>query len=237
MPEHYPPIDGPIEDRRRSLTDIDAPERTYLLKAAAWLFTPLVVLSFFVFYASLAKGLSLPLALLAGIGTGVGGAAFFYFVMYHGAIGGTTSLLGRLYAGGGGTPRRKTFWEADAALARGEPKVALAALELEVLEDPGDPDPCLRAAIICARDMNDPPAGIEWLLRARAAERIDDESAAYVSLRLAQLYEASGEAGNAMVELRRLLSEHAESKYSEGARRRLAELKREQVGGSESGGE
>lgn len=232
MTEKYSPIDGPVEDRKKRLKDIDAAERAQLIKAAAWLAAPLLVIPMMVAaYARSAKGLSLFATLLLGVGIALGGALFFYVIVYKGGIGGTAALLGRLYGGGSttGTPMAKSYWRAQALSVRGDHAQALDSLELEALDDPGDPRPCLHAAAICTGELNDSKSAIEWYRRAQSAERIDPETHAYVSTRLVELYEALGEDSRAMVELRRLISLHPDSKYADHARRHLAAIKEQQL--------
>lgn len=237
MTEEYPPIEGPIEDRRKPLKDLDAVERAYFLKAATWLVAPLLVFSVLVVFGSLAKGFSLLASLFFGIATGLGGAAFSYLVVYRGAIGGTAALFGRLYGvGSTGTPRPKTYWRAQALAVRGAHARALDSLELEALDDPGDPGPCLRAAALCAGELDDLEAAIEWYRRARGAKRIDAQTDAYVLTRLVELYETVGEGGRAIVELRRLINQHPESDYAEYARRRLERLRAERFAAHSSDG-
>ncbi len=232
MTEKYSPIDGPLEDRKKPLRDVDATERAHLIKAAAWLAAPLLVIPAMVaVYANAAKGLSPFVSVLLGAATSLGGALFFYVIVYKFGIGGTTALFGRLYGGSGstGTPTPKSYWRAQALSVRGDNAQALDSLELEALDDPGDPRPFLRAAAICTGELNDSKSAIEWYRRAQRAERIDPETHTYVSTRLVELYESMGEDGRAMVELRRLISLHPESKYADHARRHLTAIKAQRL--------
>ena len=77
MREPYRPIDGPIEDRKRPLKDVDAVERAHTMIVVGRLAPPLLLLSFLVVVVS---G-----SLLAGLAMGVGGALFFYLIVHKGA--------------------------------------------------------------------------------------------------------------------------------------------------------
>ena len=218
MQEPYRPIDGPIEDRKRRLKDVDAVERAHTMIAVGRLAPPLLLLSFLVVVVS---G-----SLLAGLAMGLGGALFYYIIVLKGAIGGTAWLFGRLFGvGSTGTPLPNTFWRAQALSVRGAHADALADLELEALDDPDDPGPCLRAASVCADELHDPEKAIDWYQRAQRTARIEPETHAYVSTRVIELYRTLGQDGRAVVELGRLLALHPDSKYADGARTHLAELK------------
>ena len=114
---------------------------------------------------------------------------------------------------------------AHALSLRGDHKGALAILEAAVLEDPEDPGPYLRAAMISLQELGNYQLAVEWYSRARRAARMDPEMGAYVSVRLADIHESHGEAGSAMVELRRLVTLYPKSKYVPLARRRLEQFK------------
>jgi tetratricopeptide (TPR) repeat protein len=226
----YPKIDGPIEGRNKPLKDVDSTARTQLLKALAWLVPPLLALGLLAVSAAARAGFTPLQALLVGFGVGAGGAAFFFIVIYRGVIGGTASLLGRIYGvGSSGTPSPPTYWRARALSARGAHADALKALEVAAREDPRDPAPCLRAAALCLEELGDPQAAADWYRRARQAAAGDAATDAYVSLRLAELFERQGESAKAMVELRRLVTLYPESQYASLARKRLAELKAHQA--------
>jgi hypothetical protein len=225
----YPKIDGPIEGRKKPLRDVDSTSRVQLFKALAWFTPTILALSCLSVTAGERAGLTPVQALLAGVAVGLGGAVFFFVVIYRGVIGGTASLLGRIYTGGSGTPLRPTHWRAQALSARGDHADALKALEAALGEDPQDPAPCLRAAALCLEELGDPRSAADWYRRARQASGGDAATDAYVSVRLAELHESQGEPERAMVELRRLVAVHPESRYAPLARKRLADLKKRQL--------
>jgi hypothetical protein len=212
----------------KPLKDVDSAERAQLIHALAWLLPALVVLGVFTaFAASAILGLGLFLSLLVGLSVILIGFSFFYVIMYKGVIGGTASLLGSIY-GGAGSPaqRRPAYSRAQALASRGACDDALAVLEADIFEDPGDAGPYLAAAAICIDNLGDRQRGADFYRRALAAERLNAETGAYICVRLAQLHEAEGDTGRESVELRRLLERYPESLYCAQARRRLKELKR-----------
>ena len=227
-----------IEGSDKPLKDVDLAARTQLFKALAWLVP--VGLFFFVAvtFAAASAGAGLVQALLIGLALGLLAPLLVYAFLFLFVIGGTANFLGRLYGGGSfGTPTPRSYWRAQALSVRGSHREALEALEAEVLDDPGDPGPCLRAAALCIEELDDPEAAVDWYKRARKAERITAETDAYVSIRLVDLHEALGENGRAMVELRRLLERHPDSQYARSARARLRALKAELEGSRQQEGE
>ncbi len=212
----------------KPLKDVDATARAQLVKALAWLVPACVAFFFGVTFAAASAGAGVVQAILIGIALGLLAPLLTYAVLFRFVIGGTASYLGRLYGGGStGTPTPPSYWRAQALAVRGSPGEALEALEAEACSDPGDPGPCLRAATLCIEQLDDPQGALKWYKRARAAERITAQTDAYVSIRLVDLYETTGETGRAVVELRRLLERHPESQYAQSARARLRDLKTE----------
>lgn len=211
----------------KPLRDVDSTERAQLIHALSWLAPALLILGAATTFAGGALlGLSPLQSLLAGLAVVVLGFAFFYLILLKGFIGGTASLIGSIY-GGPSTPatRRPAYSHASALATRGAHDDALAVLEAEVFQDPGDPGPYLAAATICMEDIGDNKLAVEWYRRALGAERITPETGAYVCIRLAQLHESEGDTGRACVAYRRALERYPESRYSEMARSRLKELK------------
>jgi tetratricopeptide (TPR) repeat protein len=202
-----------------------------------WLGSACVVFSLIITLAGMAVlGLSLLQAALLGLFLGIFVPLLIYGLLNYLVVGGVVSFFGRLYgAGDTGSPTPPTYWRAQALSAWGAHADALRALEADAARDPGDPRPCLRAAALCVEELDDRESAVAWYLRARGAKRITAETDAYVSLRLADLYESLGRNPRAMFELGRLVELHPESRYTEGARARLAELKIDQMREHESG--
>ncbi len=219
--------DSTQRKRPRAPKDVDSATRAQLFFASTWLLPALIVIGIATAGASrFVLGLGPFQSLLAGLAVMVGGSALFYVVVYKGLIGGTASFLGNIY-GGSRTPahRAPAYSRAQALAKKGSRVDALAVLEAEVVEDPGNPGPYLAAAAIALDEIGDPHLAADWFRRARVAERITAETSAYVCLRLAEIYEAVGDPGRASVELRRLIELFPDSQYTELARGRLRELK------------
>lgn len=234
MDDQRPGRVGSKEERRKPLQDVDSTARARLLHALVWLVPVSLIFFAAVTYASLEAGASLLVALLIGIALGLAGPFLAYGLIAYLVMGGAVFVLGRLYGGGtAGTPLPPSYWRAQALSARGSHLEALKALEGEVARDRDDPGPCLRAAALCAGELGDLESAVGWYKRARTASRIRPETDAYALMRLADLYEAIGDEGRAMVELRCLLERHPGSQYAGAARTRLANLKRTRIETSE----
>jgi hypothetical protein len=216
---------APERRRRGRLKDVDSVARARSFIVFAWLgWAGGMMFLATAFGARHIFGLPWPLALLVGLLFGLCLPAGIYGLYHFFVIGGATALLSRLYgAGTAGTPTPPTYWRAAALSARGEHAEALRVLEAEAARDPNDPSPCLRAAALCLEELHDRESAVRWYLRARAAERVTPETDAYVSLRLADLYESLGRGRRAAEELRRILERHPGSPYVEAARARLAQ--------------
>ncbi len=220
----------------KRLKDVDAVERARLYSAAAWLAPVSVVFFGFVtFAASQIWGLGLGKSLLFGFFVGLLGPWAAFGLLYKYVIGGTASMLGKLYYSDESTPRAPTSWRAQTLSVRGAHSEALLAFEEEAALYPDDPGPCLRAAAFCLQELDDPESAIRFFLRAREAAGTTPETDAYISVRLAELYEAVGSADEAAREMKRILLHHPDSQHAAGARARLASLKRIQPGEPNSG--
>lgn len=219
----------------KGLKDVDAVERVYFLKAAVFL-APVSLLFFFLMTTAASRiwGMGPGQALLFGFFFGLLGSWIVYGLVYKYVIGGTASLLGRLYYSDESTPQAPTSWRAQALSVRGSHTEALQALEADAAEYPDDPGPCFRAAALCLQELNDPESAIRFFLQARAAKGTAPETDAYISVRLADLYEMLGEPSQAMKEMGRLLQLHPDSQHAPGARARLAALKRAAQAGEQN---
>jgi tetratricopeptide (TPR) repeat protein len=220
----------------RRLKDVDAVERTHFLRAAAWL-APVSLIFFFLMTLAAGQlpGMSLGKALLFGFFLGLLGPWIAYGLLHRYVIGGTASLLGKLYYSGDSTPRDATSWRAQGLSVRGFHSEALQAFEEEAAEYPDDPGPCLKAAALCLQELDDPESAIRFFLRAREAAGTTAETDAYISVRLADIYEAVGSPDEVALELKRILQRHPDSEYARGTRVRLAALRRGQSGEPNSG--
>lgn len=231
MPESasVPPEGDRARAAKPRLKDVDSGERARHIFAAAWLVPWLLIIAGAVAYFLTQSGVSPLVSVLVGLLFLVAGLILYFGLFFAGIIHPTAAFLGDSLYGGGttGTPHPETYWRAEALSARGQHREALDELELAVADNPDDPRPCLMAAKICAQELRDPTNAAAWYRKARQVAEADPELAAYVTMRLAQVYEDVGEPGRAAVELRRLLVQHPESKYAAGARSGLARLKQE----------
>jgi tetratricopeptide (TPR) repeat protein len=225
-----------LQPPTKRVKDVDSVERVRFLHAAAWLApVSLVFFGITTRAASQLWGLGPGMSLLIGLSLGLAGPWVAYGLLYKYFIGGTASFLGKLYYSEESTPRAPTGWRAQALSVRGAHSEALQAYEEEAALYPDDPGPCLRAAAFCLQELDDPGLAIRFFLRAREAAGTTPETDAYLSARLAELYEAAGSAEEAASEMRRILEHHPDSQHAAGARARLAALKRIQLGEPNSG--
>ena len=220
-----------IERRRKPLKDVDAPAQARLFKAAVWLAPMAIFLSIVGIAWLMSLGLHPLLAVPLGFVLGTGVTLGIYGIIYFGWVGGTVALLGRIYhPSGSDAPPPPTYWKAQALSVRGSHSEALEEYEAAAAADPSEPGPCLRAAALCIEELDDAGAAVDWYRRARVTGGLADETDAYVSVRLADLYEALDRREWAVVELRRLLQLHQDSPHAPGARARLTALKRDLAG-------
>ena len=227
---------GELERSTRRLKDVDAAEWAGFFRAAAWLGPVSLLLFIFTTAAASQLGGASPIkALVFGLAVGLLGPWIVYGLLYRYLIGGAASLLGRLYYSSESTLRGTTAWRAETLSARGSHREALEEFEREATEHPDDAGPCLRAAALCLQELDDPESAVRFFLRAREAAGTTAETDAYISWRLADIYEALGTSSEGALELKRLLRLHPDSQHAQGARARLAELRRRQAGESNSG--
>jgi hypothetical protein len=103
---------------------------------------------------------------------------------------------------------------------------ALAAWMAVAKELPGNPSPLLRAADLQLRHLHDAPAAMELYDQARRLPGIRDEHVQYASQKIIDIHlAAGGDAGRAMVELRRFVTMFPVGREADGARAALARLK------------
>jgi hypothetical protein len=218
-----------IEKRRKPLKDIDGIARARFIKAAVWLIPMGVLMFLFITFAAVEiSGLSLARAMILGLLLGLCGPFAVYTSIQLAVVRPAVFFINKLYGVTGAT-QLSTSWRGQALAAHGSFEEAMDAFEAEVARYPNDPGPCLRAAAVCIEERDDPEAAVSWFHRARNARGLTPETDAYISVRLADLYETMGEHAPALVELRRLLQMHQNSPYAKTARNRLAELKAAQI--------
>lgn len=110
---------------------------------------------------------------------------------------------------------------------------ALAAW-LQVAESqPGNPSPLLRGADLQLRKLNDPAAALALFQQVRAMPGIREEHVRYASQKIIDIHLApGGDAGRALVELRRFITMFPEGREADGARAAIAGIKARQAPGS-----
>jgi hypothetical protein len=110
---------------------------------------------------------------------------------------------------------------------------ALAAWLQVADSQPGNPSPLLRGADLQLRFLKDAPAALELYERVRRMPGIREEHVRYASQKIIDIHLApGGDAGRALVELRRFIHMFPEGREAEGARAAIARIKAEQAPGS-----
>lgn len=118
--------------------------------------------------------------------------------------------------------------EIDALEARGNFAGALSAWDALAIAEPANPWPLVRAAELCARELNDPATALARLRLARSLPGIKPELQRYATQKIIDLLLGPlDDKGRAMVELRMLIDKHPKSREALGAREALKTLKAE----------
>ncbi|MBX9928756.1 MAG: hypothetical protein K2X99_07575 [Gemmatimonadaceae bacterium] len=100
-----------------------------------------------------------------------------------------------------------------------------------VASERDDPHALLRAADLHARELQDPEGAAERFRAARDRAGRFPDAARYAQQRLIDLYlGVLDDEGRALVELRRLIHDHPQSREAAGARAAIARLKRQRFG-------
>jgi len=108
---------------------------------------------------------------------------------------------------------------------------ALAAWLQVAREFPANPSPLLRAADLQLRRLKDPAGALVLYERARRIDGARDEAVRYASQKIIDIHMApAGDAGRALVELRRFVTMFPDGREAEGARAAIARLKRDAAG-------
>jgi hypothetical protein len=93
-------------------------------------------------------------------------------------------------------------------------------------ERPNNPSPLLRAADLHVRALNNPSAALDLYERVRRMPGIKDEHVRYASQKIIDIHLApGGDAGRALVELRRFITMFPDGREADGARAAIARLK------------
>lgn len=151
------------------------------------------------------------------------------FVMYRflwGFTEGAGHFLGAfVQPSGDSTPYQKSYSDHDALAVRGDVAEALAAYEATLLSEPGSIVAHRQAAELHLR-QGDPARAVQLFMAMRRLPLATRADELYATQRLVDLHlGASGDAGKALVELRRLSERFAGTREAEGAREAIRRLK------------
>ncbi|MDP1890378.1 MAG: hypothetical protein Q8K55_05750 [Gemmatimonadaceae bacterium] len=107
---------------------------------------------------------------------------------------------------------------------------ALRAWLVVAESQPGNPSPLLRGADLQLRYLKDAPGALELYERARRMPGIREEHVRYASQKIIDVHlTPGGDAGRALVELRRFVMTFPDGREADGARAAIARLKAEQL--------
>lgn len=119
----------------------------------------------------------------------------------------------------------------DALEARGDFRGAVNAWEAVAVSEPSNPWPLIRAGELYLRALAEPATAVERFRHATGLPGISPEQHRYASQKVIDLYLGPlRDEGRAMVEMRRLIDHHPQSREAEGARAAIRRLKSERHG-------
>lgn len=173
-----------------------------------------------------------PFWLAALVGAALGAALFATFTRWlFSASGSLAQQLTMPEARGTYAPQ---FSHIQALEVQEKHAEALAAWLAVAEELPGNPSPLLRAADLQLRYLRDTPAALALYERARRLPGVRDEHVQYASQKIIDIHLApGGDAGRALVELRRFVTMFPAGREADGARAAIGRLKeqgRDEVG-------
>ncbi len=195
-----------------------------ILRTFIWSIPASLVVSSTLFFVLLKHGilLALPVAVLVFVATllALTGATT---AMAHGGAWAAASLV---LPSGSSTPVVRDFSLEKSLVIRGRVAEAAESLERQLAAAPGDPEICIFAADLYAREAKEPRRAEPLFRRAREAASVSAGQDHYATQRLIDLYLGPlDDEARAAEELRRLIERHPGTriaKYAEGTLRALS---------------
>lgn len=217
-----------VQKYKLTLFDRYGPGAGVYVRAASW--------GFYVFGVSLVAGMLVVaqggsgglrgLVSIAAGGIVAGTLTTTIAVLLSNAAGGTYK---HLMVNGASTPYQKQYSMQDAMVMQGRIAEAIASFEVIIAERPDETDAYVRVAELYARDGN-PRRALELLRHVQAVPTIEPGQDIDVSYRIVDLYDGPlDDRGRAIVELRRLIDRHPDTRVAGHAREALAKLKAEHI--------
>lgn len=171
-------------------------------------------------------GVSLPMAMLLG----VLGAVIVSAIILRVADAAGAGFLSFLWPSGNSTPYAKQYSFQESMAIRGDTAGAIASYEELIAADPTDLEARIRVAELHAGKGNNPQRAAECFREARRLEGITPERDLYISNRIIDLLRGPlRDEGRALVELRRMVQLHPQSRDAAFAREAIAKMKVESV--------
>jgi len=141
------------------------------------------------------------------------------------ALGGARAAAALVLPSGSSTPVVRDFSLEKSLVIRGRVAEAIGSLEAQLAAAPGDPELCIFAADLYAREAKEPRRAAPLFRRAREAPNVSPGQEHYATQRLIDLYLGPlDDEAAAAGELRRLIERHPGTRvasYAEGALRNL----------------
>jgi tetratricopeptide (TPR) repeat protein len=142
------------------------------------------------------------------------------------AAGAVENTWRRFAVDGTSTPYKEQFSYQQALVMQGRLDDALESFEAVITEQPASVDARLRAAELYARARGNHARAAELFRQVQRIESVSTGEFILATNRLVDLYNGPlGEPGRAMVELRRLIERHPNSRAAAHAREVLARMK------------
>ncbi len=148
------------------------------------------------------------------------------YVVGHVVMEGSEKVAESVYMPRAAGTYTKTHSGIDAMEAKGDLRGAAAAWDNVSIEEPGNPWPLIRAGELYFRKLDEPSLALDRFQLARKIPGIHPEQQRYAIQKIIDLYLGPlDDRGRALVELRRLIEEHPNTREAEHARAALAKLK------------
>jgi hypothetical protein len=208
---------GPMTEYRKTLFDRHGPDAFLFLQAGGW---SLVVAGMVGLALAFRIGFHwwiLPIALVAGA-TACGCA-----LMIANAVGKGWHTVA---LSGASTPYAEQYSHEQSLVMRGQVGEALASFEQVIARDPTAVDAMIRAAELYDRECKNHQRAAELLRAAQRTPALTAGKDIYVTNRLVDLLLGPlGDPGRALVELRKLIDRHPDSRAAAHAKTTIREIK------------
>jgi len=213
---------------RKGLKDVDAAARARKLQALGWALyggVPLGGMAGFLAGRALGPtGAWVPVLLVLGLA--LGPILVFSLAMGVAEVAGKGAST--LYMPSAKGTRKKEYSRAQALVVRGEYEDAIRAFEVEILDEPSEPEPYLRIARIHRDQLKDHDQALTWFRRATREAELSGGQEIRTRREIAEIFlHHKRESRKAAPELARLVEGYGTTPDGEWAAAELARIKKE----------